>query len=76
MYGYSKVILFGYIQDNALGYYTWIYLDTNGYPVVKYIRYYFGYIVLDTDRINKDIMGYLRLSQLDIFYWLYLNIIT
>ncbi len=44
--------------------------------MVKYIRYYFGYMYLDTDRINKDVMGYLRLSQLDVFSWLYRNIIT
>jgi hypothetical protein len=33
IYGYIKVMQAGYNEDKALGYNTWIYLDTYGYPL-------------------------------------------
>ena len=38
VYGYIKVMQVGYNEDKALGYNTWIYLDTNGYQLVNWIR--------------------------------------
>ncbi len=48
-------------------------MDKYGYTLVNLIRYLFGYTNLDIFRITKDIEGYVsivRLSQLDIFFWL------